>query len=49
MFMGQSFVHVLEDGIRTERDLDIGITTGTHAEVLSGLEEGELLIIGIER
>jgi len=48
-FLGQSFVQVLEDGMRTERDLDIGITTQTHAEVLSGLEEGELLIIGVER
>jgi len=48
-FMGQSYVQVLEDGMRAERDLDIGITTRTHAEVLSGLEEGDLLIVGIDR
>jgi len=48
-FMGQHYVQVLEDGMRTERDLDIGITTSTHVEVLGGLEEGEILIVGIER
>ena len=48
-FMGQRYVQVLENGMRTERDLEIGIVSRTHAEVLSGLEEGEILIIGIER
>jgi len=48
-FMGQSFVQILENGMRTERDLDIGITSRTHVEVLTGLTEGELLIIGVER
>jgi len=48
-FMGQFYVQVLDNGLRTERDLDIGITTRTHVEVISGLEEGELLIVGVER
>jgi len=48
-FLGQNFVQVLDNGMRTERDLDIGIVTRTHVEVLAGLEEGEMLIIGIER
>jgi len=48
-FLGQNFVQVLDNGIRTERDLDVGIVTGTHVEVLAGLEEGEKLIVGIER
>ena len=48
-FLGQEFVQVLENGMRTERDLDVGIVTNTHVEVLSGLEEGEMLIVGIER
>jgi len=48
-FLGQSFVQILEDGMRTERDIDIGIVTRTHVEVLAGLEEGEMLIVGIER
>jgi len=48
-FSRQSFVQVLIDGLRTERDISIGIADGTNVEVLSGLYEGELLIIGIER
>ncbi|MCL2820029.1 MAG: efflux RND transporter periplasmic adaptor subunit [Oscillospiraceae bacterium] len=48
-FMGQHFAQILEDGIRTERDLNTGITTDTHVEILNGLEEGDLLIIGVER
>jgi multidrug efflux pump subunit AcrA (membrane-fusion protein) len=48
-FSRQSFVQVLVDGLRTERDISIGIADGTNVEVLSGLYEGELLIIGIER
>jgi len=48
-FMGQSFVQILEAGMRMERDIDIGIVTRLYTEVLSGLEEGELLIVGVER
>jgi macrolide-specific efflux system membrane fusion protein len=48
-FMGQNYVQVLDDGLRTERDIAIGINTATLVEVQSGLEEGEMLIIGIER
>jgi len=48
-FMGQDYVQILDNGMRTERDLDIGITSGTQMEVLSGLEEGELLIVGINK
>jgi len=48
-FMGQNYVQVLDNGMRSERDLDIGIMARTHVEVLNGLTEGELLIIGIER
>ena len=48
-FMGQNFVQILEDGMRIERDIVTGIVTSTQVEVLSGLNEGDLLIIGIER
>ena len=48
-FMGQHFAQILEDGIRTERDLNTGIMTDTLVEVISGLDEGDLLIIGIDR
>jgi len=48
-FMGQHYVQILENGMRTERDIVAGITSKTHVEVMSGLEEGELLIVAIER
>jgi len=48
-FMGQTYVQILEDGMRTERDIVTGIVTVMHVEVLSGINEGDLLIVGIER
>ena len=48
-FMGQTYVQILENGMRTERDIDVGIRTDTHVEVLNGINEGDLLIVGIER
>ena len=38
------FVYVLKDGIRSIRDIEAGLIGGTVVEVLSGLEEGELVI-----
>jgi len=49
MFMGQYYAQILEDGILIERDLSIGIRSDTHLEVLQGLEEGDLLVVGIDR
>ncbi|MCL2056682.1 MAG: hypothetical protein FWH02_05625 [Oscillospiraceae bacterium] len=48
-FMNQYYVQVLEDGLRVERDLSVGIVTNTHIEVLSGITEEDLVIIGTER
>jgi len=48
-FMGQNFVQVLEDGMRIERDVMTGIVTSTQVEILTGLNEGDLVIVGIER
>jgi len=48
-FMGQYYVQVLEDGMRMERDLVVGIVTDREVEVLSGLEEDDEIITGIER
>ncbi|MBE6884842.1 MAG: efflux RND transporter periplasmic adaptor subunit [Ruminococcaceae bacterium] len=41
---GDYYVYVLVDGIKTERQIEIGLVGGTGYEVLNGLEEGELLI-----
>jgi len=44
-FANRKFVHVLHNGIREERDIEIGIQNSTDVEVVKGLEEGELLIV----
>ena len=43
-FANRKFVNVLNDGIREERDIEVGIQNNTEVEVIKGLEEGELLI-----
>jgi len=49
VFMGQYYVQVLDDGMRIERDLEVGIVTNREIEVVGGLSEDELIITGIER
>lgn len=43
-FEERAFVYVLEDGLRTIRDVVAGIEGNEHVEIISGLEEGELVI-----
>lgn len=43
-FAGRTFVNVLKDGIREERDVEIGISTATEVEIRKGLTAGELII-----
>lgn len=43
-YMGRKYVLVLENGLKKERDIEIGLETATEVEVIKGLEEGELLI-----
>ena len=45
-YLGRKYVNVLIDGLKVERDVELGLETATQVEILSGLEEGELLIIG---
>ena len=40
----RAFVYVLQDGVRVVRDVVIGFEGGGLVEILSGLEEGELVI-----
>lgn len=42
---GRITVQVLDNGIKYERDIEIGIETPTEVEVLKGIEEGEKVII----
>jgi macrolide-specific efflux system membrane fusion protein len=44
-FANRKFVNVLVDNIREERDIEVGIQNDTEAEVIKGLEEGELIIV----
>lgn len=44
-FIGRKFVNVLNNGIREERDVELGIQTDTQVEVVKGLSEGEKIII----
>ena len=38
------FVYVVDNGVVARRDVELGITTSTDAEVLSGLNEGDEII-----
>ncbi len=45
MYSGESYVQVLENGIKKERIIETGIKNVTSIEVVSGLAEGEEVII----
>jgi macrolide-specific efflux system membrane fusion protein len=40
----REFVYVLTDGVRTIRDVEIGLEGNALTEIVSGLEEGEEVI-----
>lgn len=44
-YMGRKYVYILEDGIRSERNIETGIQNATEIEVVRGLVEGELLVL----
>lgn len=44
-YMGRKYVLILEDGLKKERDVEIGLETPTDTEIIKGLEEGEDIII----
>ena len=45
LMSGRRYVNVLEDGVRVEKDVEVGLMTDTEAEIINGLEEGDLVII----
>jgi membrane fusion protein, macrolide-specific efflux system len=45
LMSGRRFVNVLEDGVRVEKDVEIGLMTDTEAEIIKGLEEGDRVIV----
>jgi multidrug efflux pump subunit AcrA (membrane-fusion protein) len=44
-YNGREFVYVLEEGMKKQRYIAVGSTDGTNYEVLSGLSEGEKVLI----
>lgn len=44
-FMGRFYVQVLDNDIKYERDVQIGIQTPTEVEIVKGLTEGEKVIV----
>ena len=44
-YLGGQFVYILANGIKEERNVEVGIQTATEAEIVKGLEEGETIII----
>ena len=45
LYMGRNYVHVLEDGIKRERDVKVGIETATEVEIEMGLETGDQVLV----
>lgn len=43
-YFGRTFVYILDDGIKVERDVEVGITSNVMAEIREGIEVGELII-----
>ena len=43
-YSGRSYVRIWEDGVKKERDVEIGIETDTEVEIIAGLQIGEKVI-----
>ncbi len=43
-YMDHSFVYILEDGIKKERNVEIGLQTHTEVEIVKGIEAGDQVI-----
>lgn len=44
-YMGRKYVLVLDDGLKKEKDVEVGLETPTESEIIKGLEEGEQIVI----
>ena len=42
---GRSYVRLLINGIAIEKSVELGISSGRYIEVLSGIEEGDIVIL----
>lgn len=44
-YVNRKFVFVLEDGLRTERTVEVGLSTSTQVEIVDGLRVGEQVVL----
>jgi macrolide-specific efflux system membrane fusion protein len=44
-YMQRRYVQVLVDNVKVEKDVQVGLETATECEILSGLEEGDKVIV----
>lgn len=42
---GQDYVQVFKDGVKTEVDVELGISNATEVQILSGLSEGDEVVV----
>jgi len=42
----RSFIFVMEDGVRTIREVELGLVGNLGVEIVSGVVEGEIVVIG---
>lgn len=43
-YLGRTYVQVMEDGVKTERTIELGLQTTTEVEVVKGLDAGEQIV-----
>ena len=44
-YVNRKFVFVLEDELRTERSVEVGLSTSTQVEIVDGLQVGEEVVL----
>jgi multidrug efflux pump subunit AcrA (membrane-fusion protein) len=44
-YLQRRYVDVLDNNVKVEKDVQVGLETATQTEILSGLEEGEKVIV----
>ena len=42
---GEKVVYVLKDGEKTAVPVEVGLSTGSQSEIISGIEEGDELVL----
>jgi len=43
-YLGRTYVQVMRDGVKTDVDVEVGLSNATYAEILAGLNEGDEVI-----